>query len=183
MVDQETTVRSGSCLCRGVTFRVVGQPLRVGICHCEECRKTSGSTFSAFAIWPLDAFEQLTGYTSSYSGRSFCTTCGSRVASLRDDEAEIMIGSLDDPPSDLIPEYELWIGRREIWLNALPEAVQFSKDREDSDSASPPRRPGDDEPMPVPGREPPVQEPDPDRLPDEEPNPNPDENREPPMRV
>ncbi len=88
MVDQDTVVRSGNCLCRGVTFRVVGQPLRIGTCPCTDCRKTSGSTFSAFAIWPLDAFEQQTGYTNSYGGRSFCTACGSQVASLRDDEAE-----------------------------------------------------------------------------------------------
>lgn len=44
-------------------------------------------------------------------------------------------------------------------------------------------RPGTDEPMPVPGREPPIKEPEPDRLPDETPNPNPDENKQPPIRT
>jgi hypothetical protein len=44
-------------------------------------------------------------------------------------------------------------------------------------------RPGEDQPPPVPGRDIPIQEPEPDRLPDEEPNPNPDENREPPMQA
>lgn len=177
-----STFRSGSCLCRGVTFRVSGEPLRVGICHCADCRKASGSTFSAFAVWPLEAFEQQTGYTNSYGGRSFCTTCGSHVASLRDDEAEVMIGSLDDAPTDLAPQYELWIGRREHWLNALPGVAQFDKDRIVSENGEPPGPPGAGEPVPVPGRENPIEEPEPDRQADGEPSPGPNENKEPPLQ-
>ncbi|WP_378942679.1 GFA family protein [Mesorhizobium sp. ANAO-SY3R2] len=63
-------VRSGSCLCRGVTFRVRGNPLRVGICHCTDCRKSSGAPFAAYAVWRIDAFEQETGYTSTYANRT-----------------------------------------------------------------------------------------------------------------
>ncbi len=124
-------IRSGSCLCRGVTFRVHGNPLRVGICHCTDCRKSSGAPFAAFAVWPVEAFEQESGYTATYANRSFCTTCGGRVAWLSDGEAEIPIGSLDEAPTDLVPQYELWITRREPWLGPLPEAAQFEKDRHD----------------------------------------------------
>jgi len=53
----DTTRRTGSCLCGGVHFVVTGQPIRVGLCHCKDCRKASGSVYSAFAIWPRDAFE------------------------------------------------------------------------------------------------------------------------------
>lgn len=130
MAEENAQVRTGSCICRGVTFRVTGNPLRVGICHCTDCRKASGSAFAAFAIWPRDAFEQMSGITGTYAGRSFCSTCGGRVASIRDDEAEIMIGALDEVPTDLTPEYELWTGRRESWLNPLPSARQFEKDAE-----------------------------------------------------
>ncbi len=133
--------RTGSCLCGGVRFAVVGEPLRVGLCHCKDCRKTSGSTFSAFAVWPRDAFE-MTGNLGTYGGRGFCPTCGSRFVSLRDDEAEVMIGSLDVAPADLVPEYELWVGRREHWLPALPSAAQFEHDRPGiQDAESPAARP------------------------------------------
>ncbi|MER9328163.1 GFA family protein [Mesorhizobium sp. M0488] len=124
----DTIRRTGSCLCGGVQFTLTGPPLRTGICHCKDCRKTSGSAFSAFAIWPREAFG-MTGIVSTYGGRSFCPTCGGRVVSLRDDEAEVMIGSLDIVPTELVPEYELWIGRRENWLSALSGAVQFEHDR------------------------------------------------------
>lgn len=128
-VMQEQSFRSGSCICRGVTFRVVGEPLRVGVCHCEDCRKTSGAPFAAFAIWPSTAFEQKSGLTGTYAGRSFCSTCGGRIFSTSDDEVEVMIGSLDEAPTDLTPGYELWIGRREQWLAALPSTLQFEGDR------------------------------------------------------
>jgi len=125
--------RSGSCLCGGVQFVVTGDPMRTGLCHCKDCRKTSGSAFSAFAVWPLAAFET-NGIVNSYGGRSFCPTCGSRVSSVGDDEVEVMVGSLDLAPTEgLKPAYELWIGRREHWLQPLPEAQQFENDRVEGD--------------------------------------------------
>ncbi|MBZ9675702.1 GFA family protein [Mesorhizobium sp. ES1-1] len=134
----DTIRRTGGCLCGGVTFAVTGEPVRVGLCHCKDCRKAGGSVFSAFAIWPRRAFE-MTGIVSSYGTRSFCPTCGGRVAWVDDKEAEVMIGSLDIAPSDLAPQYELWIGRRETWLHALPGTKQFAHDRDapdDGDSAA-----------------------------------------------
>ncbi|UCI06235.1 GFA family protein [Mesorhizobium sp. B1-1-8] len=128
--------RSGSCLCGGVQFQVIGQPLRVGLCHCKDCRKTSGSAYQAFAVWPRQAFES-EGITSTYGGRSFCPTCGSRVPSIGGDEVEVMIGGLDVAPTEgLKPSYELWIGRREHWLHPLPGARQFEHDRSASDQAA-----------------------------------------------
>jgi hypothetical protein len=52
------------------------------------------------------------------------------VANLRDDEAEIMVGTLDDAPSGLVPQYEIWTPRREPWLLSLPWADQFRQDRD-----------------------------------------------------
>ncbi|WP_353642945.1 GFA family protein [Mesorhizobium sp. WSM2239] len=125
----EPQVREGGCQCGTVRFRVKGNPIRAGICHCLDCRKAGGSFYSAFAIWPRDAFEGA-GAVGTYEGRSFCLYCGGRVYSLRDDEAEIMLGSLDQAPGDIAPEYELWIGRREEWMEPLPWAAQFQHDRE-----------------------------------------------------
>jgi hypothetical protein len=56
--------------------------------------------------------------------------CGSHLFSLDDSEAEIKIGTLDDAPSGLTPQYELWVWRREHWLKPLPDTRQFQHDRE-----------------------------------------------------
>ena len=127
-MDNPETERTGWCLCGAVSFRVRGNPLRVGLCHCEDCRRASGSAFSTFGVWPRAAYEG-SGQLDTWEGRSFCPTCGSRVVSLSEDEAEVMIGSIDHAPSDLIPEYEVWIPRREPWLPPLEKAAQFNRDR------------------------------------------------------
>jgi len=133
-------VRLGGCLCGAVRLSVKGNPIRVGLCHCQDCRRTSGSAYNFFGVWPRLAYEG-SGELTTFGGRSFCPNCGSRVASLRDDEAEIMLGSLDIAPGDFIPGYELWIHRREPWLMDLPWADQFEHDREPPPNDAPATEP------------------------------------------
>jgi hypothetical protein len=102
--------------------------MRVGLCHCADCRKESGSVFTAFAVWSRGAFHS-TGEVSTFAGRSFCPACGSRLFNLTDEEAEIRIGSLDQAPTDLRPTYEVWSKRREPWLDPLPGGGHFVEDR------------------------------------------------------
>lgn len=122
-------IRSGSCLCGRVRYSVNADPIRIGLCHCMDCRKESGSVFATFGIWPRHAFE-MSGDVRYYEGRGFCAFCGSRVFNQLDDpEVEIRVGSLDMAPTDVRPTYELWVKRRESWLAPLPDAEQFEEDR------------------------------------------------------
>lgn len=119
----------GGCLCGQVRLSVRGEPKRVGICHCTDCRQESGSAFTFYGIWPADQFQH-EGETAGFSGRRFCTKCGSRVFSADDEEAEVKLGSLvDNAPTGLTPSYELWIKRREHWLRPIEGAEQFEEDR------------------------------------------------------
>ena len=67
----EDAIRTGGCLCGDVRYRVRGEPVHVGRCHCADCRKESGSAFTIYGQWPIDAFES-TGEIASYHGRGFC---------------------------------------------------------------------------------------------------------------
>jgi hypothetical protein len=121
-------IRSGSCLCGAVTYSVKDAPMRIGLCHCSDCRKESGSSFVTFGVWPSHAFET-TGEVKFYNGRGFCSGCGSRLFNaIEEDGVEIRVGSLDMAPSDLEPTYEIWVKRRENWLQPL-EVPQFDEDR------------------------------------------------------
>jgi hypothetical protein len=121
-------MRTGGCLCGAVRYSLEGEPFHVGRCHCADCRKESGSTYTIYGQWPLDAFT-LEGEYATYEGRSFCPRCGSSLFTLEDDAVELRLGSLDDPPFVLQPEAEVWIKRREPWLPAVEGASQHRESR------------------------------------------------------
>ena len=119
---------TGGCLCGSVRIVASGQPDRVGICHCLDCRKHHGALFHASAIFPADAVT-LEGESRDYAGRSFCPRCGSTVFGRSGDEIGVNLGSLD-APDQLKPTYELWIIRRESWLPEFPATRRYERDRE-----------------------------------------------------
>ena len=125
----EARVRTGGCLCGAVRYSVRGDPVQVRRCHCTSCRKESGSAFTVYAVWPVEAFE-LIGETSSYDSRGFCPVCGSRLIDTSDPTGahiEIRIGSLDDAPFELKPDDEIWVKRRESWLPPVDGAAQYDE--------------------------------------------------------
>lgn len=81
----------------------------------------------AYADWPRSAFS-LSGEARTHVGRSFCATCGSRLFHLQPHKVEVLLGALDEGPSDLLPTREGWIIRRETWLTALAGAEQAERD-------------------------------------------------------
>ena len=122
------TIRSGGCLCGAVRYIVRGEPYRYGICHCADCRKESGSVFVVYAHWRTKDAE-VTGPVTTYKGRSFCPTCGSRLFDIHATDLEIRIGSLDEAPTSLgVPRLEGWIKRRERWLQPVIRAEQNIED-------------------------------------------------------
>ncbi len=94
--------RTGRCDCGAVTFEVTGARDTVSICHCTQCRRTSGHMWAATHA-PFDQlkFTNDTGlkwYVSSdWAKRGFCTECGSSLFYKMNDEDGIGIaaGSLD----------------------------------------------------------------------------------------
>lgn len=119
---------TGGCLCGQVRFEASGQPYRVGLCHCLDCRKHHGALFHASAIFPEEAVK-VEGRTGDYAGRFFCPRCGSSLFSRSGDEVEVHLGALD-APDQFTPTYESWTVRREAWLPAFPFARHYTGDRE-----------------------------------------------------
>lgn len=118
----------GGCLCGAVRLVASGEPDRVGICHCLDCRKHHGALFFAAAVFPADAVI-VTGETASYQGRHFCPRCGSSVFARSGDEIEVHLGALD-APDQFIPTYELWTERREGFLPVFPGTKRYPGDRD-----------------------------------------------------
>lgn len=94
---------TGSCLCGGVTYQIMGDLRPVVACHCKQCRKTSGH-YVASTQCKADQItikeSTLRWYQSSDTAeRGFCQRCGGNLFWRRFGNAHISIwaGSIDDP--------------------------------------------------------------------------------------
>ncbi len=77
-------VKRGSCLCGGVRYEITGPLSSVTVCHCSQCRKTSGHVVAATQALAADIqlleASTLTWYRSSDTAeRAFCNRCGGNL--------------------------------------------------------------------------------------------------------
>ena len=77
---------SGSCFCGAVELTVTGEPVAMGYCHCESCRRWSAGPVNAFSLWKPDQVRITRGADKigSYqktpqSVRKWCTVCGGHL--------------------------------------------------------------------------------------------------------
>ncbi|MGQ0485522.1 MAG: GFA family protein [Hyphomicrobiales bacterium] len=97
-------MKTGSCLCGAVKYEVHGPLRNVIACHCEQCRKQTGTYMSATAAkdgdWKIVEGRGLKWYRSSGKARrGFCGECGSVLFWKGDgrDYTAIAAGSIDGP--------------------------------------------------------------------------------------
>ncbi|HEV2748861.1 MAG TPA: GFA family protein [Allosphingosinicella sp.] len=116
-------------------YRIEGEPRRVGLCHCTDCRGHSGAPVVAWAIFgkeQLEARGDLNTYASSEHGRrQFCARCGTGLFYLNDETFEglvdVQIATLDDPDA-LRPVEQVQVAERIGWMktaHALPAHQRF----------------------------------------------------------
>jgi hypothetical protein len=48
---------------------------------------------------------------------------------MSDGEIAIGLGAFNQAPTNLVPTYELWVGRRESWLRVATPTEEFPGDR------------------------------------------------------
>jgi len=98
---------TGKCLCGAVTFESSSDAQMQASCHCDDCRRSSGSTFASMAFVPADALT-VTGKTATYEHTSdrgsamtktFCPSCGTTL--FTDNDANpgrrgVRVGTIDD---------------------------------------------------------------------------------------
>jgi hypothetical protein len=127
--------RSASCRCGQLRATTTGEPVRVSVCHCLNCKKRSGSAFAVQARWP-SAQVQIDGRSKTFvkaadSGNSatfhFCPDCGSdvhyEIDGKFDDLVAIPLGAFDDPWF-VSPAYSVWEERKHDWIEIAGEGVE-----------------------------------------------------------
>jgi hypothetical protein len=129
---------TASCRCGQLRATVTGDPVRVSVCHCLDCKKRSGSSFAIQARWPANQVT-LQGQSSSWSsvGGSgietrfhFCPGCGTEIY-YRHAGGEmagllaIPLGTFDDPYF-VSPRFSVWEERKHDWLEIVGEGVEHT---------------------------------------------------------
>lgn len=118
----------GGCLCGKVRYRVSGPAVAATLCHCRSCRRASGGTNVAWAVFELDAFQWLAGEPADFSSSPgihwlHCSDCGSLVGyrrASRPMQVDITTGTLDDPDR-YPPTVEIWLEHRIEWETLDPD--------------------------------------------------------------
>ena len=136
-----TETRTASCRCGQLRATVTGEPVRVSVCHCLNCKKRSGSAFAVQARWPREQV-QVEGLSKTFikiadSGNRatfhFCPDCGSDVHYEIDgrfddkfnDLIAIPLGAFDDPYF-ASAKFSVWEERKNDWVEIVGEDVEHS---------------------------------------------------------
>ena len=125
---------TGGCLCGAVRYQAEGPPLRAVICHCNQCRRQTGSALPSFVAWPRERIHLTKGTpavyrASGFASREFCRDCGSPIFWRRDGSGDLAIylGTLDHPEAMRAPQIEIWAEHRAPWLPAMPGMRSYVK--------------------------------------------------------
>ena len=129
----------GSCFCGKVRIAYEGEPIGKAICHCLDCRKLSGSTYSTNIVVPGSGLKVVSGTPKTISktadsGRQitshFCGDCGSTLFSDGEssgDKKVVNVGIMDDVNAleDAKPAFELFTKRKASWVMDVPGAKKL----------------------------------------------------------
>lgn len=123
---------NGSCLCGSIKFEINSDSLNMYQCHCEQCRKQTGTASSCGSIVPEEKFtwvygkskirkwEKESGFTSH-----FCSDCGSSVPNKFREQPYywIPVGLIDKGKIHTVAN--LFISEKPDWSNLKSETNHF----------------------------------------------------------
>jgi len=120
------TTLKGGCLCGEIKYEIDAQLNRFYFCHCEQCRKLTGSAFASniqaqpTEITWIRGMDNVTRFDYPGKGsytRVFCTKCGSSLPFIneRGNTLYIPAGSLDSDPG-ILPDTNIFWDDRASWI-------------------------------------------------------------------
>ena len=124
----------GSCLCGEVRFEIDGTFERFFLCHCERCRKDTGSAHAANLFSSTAKLRWVSGednvrtfrLAQTRHMRSFCAKCGSALPSIQM-EGRLLVpaGSLDSSIS-IRPDAHIFVADKAEWDDRLETLLMLA---------------------------------------------------------
>ena len=125
---------AGSCLCGAVRFEIEGEFERFYLCHCDHCRKGTGSAHGANLFSTSARLTWLAGEDKATLFRlldtrhhkCFCSICGSALPIAKDGMVVAPAGSLDRAMA-MRPTAHIFTASRAAWDDGLETVPAFER--------------------------------------------------------
>ncbi|WP_416305450.1 GFA family protein [Neptunicella sp. SCSIO 80796] len=131
-----TSQFNGSCLCGEVSFVVEGEFDRFYLCHCEYCRKDTGSAHAANLFSTGATLQWISGESSikyfvlpgTRHTKNFCSICSSALPiSLADGKLVRVPAGCIDGDLALRPTLHLFTASKADWDDRLEQIASVEK--------------------------------------------------------
>lgn len=126
---------SGGCQCGAVRYEVSGEMAHHALCHCTDCRASSGAPMIAWMAYPAGGFKVTKGEAVAYnsSGKSirhFCGTCGTGLYFVNEEFlpgiVDIQSSTLDDAGKHA-PTAQIQTAERLDYMAKLEDIPAFER--------------------------------------------------------
>lgn len=129
--------RTARCACGQLSVTVRGEPAGVGLCHCLDCQRRTGSVFAALASFrgPYEVSGRASVYRRTGDAGAtflfhFCPDCGATVFHSEEGHEGgigVAVGAFGDPGFPP-PQVSVYDCRRHGWVTLPPDTEAFEKD-------------------------------------------------------
>ena len=128
-----TDMASGRCLCGSVQFEVKGRQLWVAHCHCESCRRNTGSAVATFVGYNKAQLTYTRGERKFYPSspgvrRGFCPDCGTPMTYESErcpEEVHLYVSTIDNPGA-FVPQVHVFFAERIPWMELADELPRYA---------------------------------------------------------
>ena len=121
-------------MCGLVKYEYSGKLGPVTMCHCTQCRKSSGTAFASNSSIDKKSFKIVSGNglikefeSSPGKFRAFCTECGSPVYSRRDslpDKLRMRLGTADTAVG-AEPSFHIFVSSKADWYTIKDDLPKY----------------------------------------------------------
>ena len=131
---------TGGCLCGAISYEVDGDLLRTLNCHCDDCRKTTGTAFGSYVFINEDDLKIVQGTPKTFEHENetgltltkrFCENCGTHLfarSSRAGKMVHVKVGTIDDA-SFVRPEMDIFVASKLPFVRLSDETEHYDRGR------------------------------------------------------
>ena len=132
-MKKKVLIKTASCLCGGIKFKLKGKLRHVSNCHCSQCMKTHGN-FGSYTNCPEKNIQFINKKTlkwfksSKIAKRGFCFKCGASIFYKKNKSENISISAgMINKPTNLKTSLNIFTYGKLDYYKLDKRLVKFAK--------------------------------------------------------